>query len=344
MITRKRLLAAAAFALVAAVIFVLCPKVCAQSKRGTVAIVRVDDDDKLATQVLMRLGAELTAAGFAWVFVDQANGLGGSLRFEPWALVMVSVAPEGFTVEIGLPANEAQGVEARRLVSIGESTELTPTELALRTVEVLRAHLEGGPHNPAPPSPPLSLSSPAPAVRPLVKPASPRVWQAQAAVGAMRGTQGLTLGLGPAAALVTSKASMGVRAAFASSIWHGEAQGADSPAKVSQWLFMTDVLLYLRAKNVRVRPYVAIGAGVLHMNVNASRDGRLFPTDASRLAVAGKASLGAEVELGTPRLHLISEAGLVATTAAMVIEVSGPKAGIAGRPTQFVQIGLSWRL
>ena len=339
MISHQRARAALTLALMGVMTFALSANVCAQSERLRVAIVRANDGDDRATQVLMRLGAELTAAGFSWVLVDGTNGLAGSLTFRPWALVVVSTAPQGLTIEIGLPATDASGVEARRLISIGASTELTPTELALRTVEVLRAHLEGGPDSPLSPS----FSPPANPVVPLRVPVEPLVWQVQAGIGAVGGSQGLQWGLGPAVALVASKASLGVRASMASSLWRGQAQGADSPADVSQWLFMADLVVYLRANNVAVRPYTAIGAGLLRLGVNASDDSRLIATGAARTSAAGKVSVGADVALGTPRLHLVSEAGLLVTSAAMVIEVSGPSAGTAGRPTSLLQIGLSWR-
>lgn len=333
----KRSRVAKALAAIGACLLLWPCCVCAATPSDPVGLVRDADSDPRINEVRKRIAAELVAAGFAWALVQSTDDLFTSAAGRPWALVFVSASAQGIVVEIALPGRQGAGIDARRLIPIGASSALTPTELALRAVEVLRAHVAAGPVGRATPTQ-------APPTANLPRQGEPLVFQMEAGASVLRGTDGLEAGVGPCASFAISRAALGLRVATLSSVWWGEAQGADVRAQVSQWLFTAEALWFLRPARRWVRPFVFLGAGGLRLQADAVNDDRLVSTHASHWAFASKVGAGAVVALGSPRLHLVVELGLVATEPAVAVQVIGPTAGVAGRPTQLMKAALSWSL
>lgn len=287
----------------------------------------------------MRLRSELLAAGLPWVLVSNSADLGQQATGKaPWALVFITSTAQGTAVDIALPSRGAGGTTARRLVQVGVSSALTPTELALRAVEVLRAHVAAGPLLPLPPAVQVEGK-----VNDEVAPVVPRA-EVSLSLGAsaLTGRDGLGVGVGPAVgAAFVSPRGWGARLAAGSSLLGGNAEGGDVAAKISQWLMTAEAMLFMRQAGM-VKPYFVAGAGAFCLQGQAEADARLLARSVSRWAAAAVAGVG--ISVGKKRLRLVAEAKLMVTVPKVTVQTVGPPAGTAGQPSLMGVVALSWTL
>lgn len=303
-------------------------------RKGAVGIIAHDQGHPRAEQVRVRLAAELAAAGFTARAVQASDALRGPDESVPWALVFIVSEGAHVAVDVALPAHGGGAAEARRVIAVGASDALTPTALALRVVEVLRAHLAA--------DVPSSGASAAPS--PAASPRETRAlrvdgWRKgmHACVMGLWGGQGLEGAIGPRLALALARGRWQVSLSGALA-WGASASDRGFQVDVTQALSLVEATWLVRPAGLAT-PYVSAAAGAMWLEVEARPDPRLQASSSRAGTAVFGAGAGVLFGARRTRVNFIAELRALLAPAPVALEVATGVIARAGAPSVLGFVG-----
>jgi len=346
--TRRRRAAILLAVVHAIIIAALAPSARADdTRRSRVALVRTSSSDPVLHEATTRVRAELVAAGFEVIDVDQAPGdprsevEDAAPETASFATISMNRAANGAFADVWI-SDHITGKTVVRRLEVG-SAENATSVLAIRTLELLRASLLEVAANAPPAEKPMAapndvmkwiepaLPAPPPAPPPLRGPAL--------GLGALalHGLRGIGLAAGPTAAFSYGLDPWFARVTLAGPLLGPDLQAVGGSATVRQELAALSIGVASFPDPVGVHAWVGAGAYDLHTDGSASAPYRATSGDVvSFMTTAG---VGALARIA-PRVGLTLEVTALMLAPQPVVTIAGHDAGSAGLPSLGASLGV----
>jgi len=310
-----------------------------------VAVLDPVESDTMLAEAVVRLRAELASAGFE--VVRAAGSATGDVRAnmeqvgpEPAPLATLAIVrAEGATAIDVWVVDRVSGKTSVRRVEALASSEIVPSALAIRAVDLLRASLLEA----ALPGRTPTKEVPADLATLLPAPVPPR-WPAGAGLGLGIGVLHSFAGLGPAVTPVVRfslgvAAQVALRVELAGPAFGASAQSRAGVAAVRQELANVGMLVVL--KPGAIQPFLSAAFGAYHVHATGDANPPNTGKSGDAWALVGAASGGLAVQIGS-NSALLAEVEGVVTFPGVAVDVGGAISGRAGRPSILASLGPSW--
>jgi hypothetical protein len=333
----------------------------ARAAPSRVLVVRPANADVAVEEALLRLHAELSAAGFDVIEMDAVPGKDAraqveGARLEPRPFATIALAGTGAAADVWV-ADHLSGKTLVRRVDAG-----APRSLAIHAVELLRASLlEIQPRPPpapmpadvaqwmnAGPSPPTPLPAPAPPPAPRAAAPPGRIELPlrafldgpafEAGLALVHGFQGLGTAIAPTArVLLPLPADFALRLSFLHTVAAPDLFASGGSASLRHDRIAIEALRVFGGGDARVRPLLSLGAGPWALHA----EGHGEPGHASRATTAWSFAADAGVGLAIRALDWLALAADVHAVFLLpepVVRIAGAEAGRAGVPMLLVDV------
>ncbi len=306
-----------------------------------IAILQPDDSDVVLSEAVTRLRAELAGAGFEVVLVVPTEGSDVRAGLErlgpgpaPAATLALSRVEGNAAIDVWV-ADRVSGKTSVRRVDAIASSDIVPSALAIRAVDLLRASLLETTLPGRPPPPDLGALLPASTERSLVEGTS-----AGLGIGVLHSFAGL----GPAALPVVRFTQsiyrqLALRFEFAGPAFGPSLASSVGSADIRQELATCGAILAV--KRGQFAPYFSAAMGAYHLHAighaappNGAKSGDAW-------AVTADIGVGVAVRMGARSVLLAEVEGLV-TFPGAAVELAGFASARGGRPSFLGSVGPAW--
>lgn len=316
----------------------------AEPPAGRIVLVEPANAGPRAHEVLVRARGELTAAGFEVLLVTTGDPPGETLLAtasrDANAYAAISVSEGGMSTWVWAPGPGAAPARLRAVEPRSGTDAGTPTALAIRTVELLRASLAVAPP-PAPAAPPPAASPPARPPAPLA-PSEPRGLRVTLGFGlaSLVSLDGLAPSYGPELRVgFATEGGLFGRAQIAGPLLGQNRQASGAHVEVQEELGRLEVGYLHRFDGAPIGLSVAAGLGVLHASVEGAPAPPLLPHEDD--AWTGLASLGGGLSVfPTETFFLALDAAVVVTAPQLRVALGGETVGTLGGPSVLLDASL----
>ena len=369
--------AALAAPLLVAVLCLASPALADES--GVVNVVRTRESAAWIDEATSRVAGELRAVGFRVRVIDrrQPGAAAGPVdAAREVATVAIVATPAGVEADVWVADKVSDTVRVKRVVEADVSAPNAASDLAVRSVELLRASLleatpkqraalappvvawlaaapsqtpkAAPPPTPSAPTPPPTRARPSHAAPASTErrfaanaPSAPRFEvTVQAALGVLTGP-GAGLAVAPAIvrAGVVHRSGLGARVTGVEALGTTRTGGAGASIDVRQGLVAFDATYAFAPPHALLAPHVSAGGGVFVLDA----DGRaalpahgLHPRFATGFLDAGA---GVALRLA-PRLALVADVDALVMPSEPEVTIDGNTSFRTGRPTVLASVGL----
>jgi hypothetical protein len=321
--------------------------------RSRVALVRSSSNDPVLHEATTRVRAELLAAGFLVVDVDQVPGDARSgvedaaPETSSFATIAMSRAANGASADVWI-SDHLTGKTVVRRLQVGSGANATAV-LAIRTLELLRASLLEVAARVPPAEPPMAAPVDVMKWIEPALPASPAAPASPAPLSPLRGTslalgalslhglRGIGLAIGPTLGVSQGFGPWFGRLVLAGPLLGPNLQTTTGSATVRQELGALELGWASVPRPVGVQAWIGAGGYDLHTDGSAAAPFRAKRGDViSFLMTAG---VGVLFEIG-PRVGLTADVMAMVMDPEPVVVIVNRDAGAAGLPSIGGSIGL----
>jgi hypothetical protein len=321
----------------------------AEGAPSRVALVRSSSNDRVLHEAATRVRAELLAAGFEVVDVDEAPGdprsevENAAPETSSFATIAMNRAANGAFADVWISDHVTGKTVARRL-EVGSGENATAV-LAIRTLELLRASLLEVAAKVPPAEPPMAapvdvvkwIEPALPAAAPAPAPSPLRGTALALGALALHGLRGIGLAIGPTLGVSHGIGPWFARLALAGPLLGPNLQTSTGSATVRQELGALELGWASVPRPVGVNAWIGAGGYDLHTDGSAATPYRATSGDVvSFLMTAG---LGVLFEIG-PRVGVTADVTALVVDPQPVVVIAGRDAGGAGLPSLGGSLGV----
>jgi hypothetical protein len=311
----------------------------------TVVLVRPTSPSPAMLETLVRMGGELASVGFATEVVDaptdgqESPGLLETIATKHGADAVIALVGDAAldSVEVWV-VDKVTGKSVVRTVPFDRAAEHAPERLAIRALELLRSSFleidlaSQDPQRRDPPPAVVHFVEMQRTVRPerlSVEVGGATLMSVDGVGPAFLPLVGIGWALGSTFVLRASMAGLGTRPTV---------EGAIGSAQVSQGYGLLGGCLRFREAE-RVRPFVALSAGALHVSVDGRAEGAFRPSSAAQWSFLLDGAVGASVRL---RERFYLSVALEAQLAEPYVAIRFAEAVVAtaGRPNALLTVAV----